>query len=261
MSNIVTLTTDWNNSDYYVGAFKAAVLLRLPSVVFVDISHAVLLFSRQQAGFIVRNTYKNFPNGTIHVIGVDSEPDRNQDIVIAVYDRQYFICNNNGILGLVFDDLPQSVVSIKTGFAFEGATFPELSVFADIVSYILKNGEIAELGELTDDVKRFPSFLPQISANEINGEVIYIDSYYNAITNISKDFFYENVGTGKFEIYLNSNLSRTSKIYNSYKEVSSGEIVCVFNSLNLLEIAIREGKAGLLLNLDRKSIIRVKFNL
>lgn len=261
MSNIITLTTDWKNSDYYTGVFKAAVLTRTPQAVFVDISHNISSFSIQQAGFILKSSYMNFPADTIHIVGVDSEPGKNENIVVAMYNDQYFICNNNGTLGLVFDEIPQKTVIIETGFAFDGSTFPELTIFADIVNYICKKGDISDLGESVGDIKRIPGFLPQIDINEINGEIIYIDSYYNAISNITKEIFKEYVGTSKFEIYLNSNLNKTDKIYNSYKEVNSGELVCVFNSLNLLEIAIREGKASLLLNLDRRAAIRIKYNL
>ena len=261
MAEYITLTTDWHSSDYYIGAIKASILSRIPSVSFVDISHNIESFSFQQAAFVLKNSYENFPNGTIHIIGVDSEPDKKGNIVIAVYKNQFFICNNNGCLGLIFDKKPEQAIIIDTGFAFEGSTFPELSIFTDLACYIIKSGKISELGEVVDDIKRFPEFGAQIEPNTINGEVIYVDSYSNLITNITKQMFEENVSDSKFEILLNSNSLKTDQVHLSYKEVDTGEIVCIFNSINLLEIAIREGKAAQLLNLNRKSQIRIKFNL
>lgn len=261
MANIITLTTDWHNNDYYVGAIKASVLSRTPSSVFVDISHNIDLFSIQQAAFVIKAAYKRFPQGTIHIVGVDSEPVVDGGIVVAEYEGQYFIANNNGILGLVFDKSPERVVVIKIDSEFEGATFPELNIFAEIACYISKKGDILNLGEQVPDVLRFPELLPIIDSDTISGSVIYVDSYFNAITNISRQLFEEYVNNSKFEILFNSNYYKSNKVYNSYKEVKSGDIVCVFNSLDLLEIAIREGKASLLLNLDKKSIIKVKYNL
>jgi S-adenosylmethionine hydrolase len=260
VAGIVTLTTDWHNSDYYIGAVKALILSKVSDVIITDISHNITSFSIQQAAFILKSTYKNFPSGTVHIIGVDSEPKTGGNIVVANYKNQYFICNNNGTLGLVFENKPDLTIVIDIGSDYEGSTFPELTVFSEIASFICLGGNIRELGEIVDDVIRSPELLPQIDNNEITGSVIYIDSFSNVITNISIELFETFVKDRNFEILLNSNYHKTNKIYKSYKEVNRGDIVCLFNSLGLLEIAIREGKASLLLNLDRRSLIRIKYD-
>lgn len=261
MAQIITFTTDWHNSDYYVGAVKAAIISRLPAVVFVDISHNIEPFSISQAAFVLKSSFIGFPPGTIHIIGVDSEPDENGKLLIAKYRSQYFICNDNGCTGLIFDEKPEIAVLSETGFAFPGSCFTELNVFAQIATYIGKQQDITELGIVVDDVKRNAGLNPQIEPDMINGEVIYIDSYYNAITNITKEIFDEYVAGSKFDILLNTNLLKTSSVHSSYKQVERGEMVCIFNSLGLLEIAIREGKASQLLNLNRKSAVRIRFKL
>ncbi len=261
MARIITFTTDWSNSDYYIGAVKAAIISRLPEVVFVDISHNIESFSVSQAAFVLKSSYSGFPAGTIHIIGVDSEPDRNGQIVIAKYKSQYFICNDNGCTGLIFYEKPETVIITEPGFAFEGSCFTELNLFADLAVYIGKNGDISELGQVADDVKRNAGLVAQIEPDMINGEVIYIDSYGNAITNITKEIYDDYVAGSEFEILLNTNRIKTSKIHLSYKQVESGKLVCIFNSLGLLEIAIREGKASQLLNLNRKSAVRIRYKL
>jgi len=259
LGRIITFTTDWNNSDYYIGAVKASIIAKVPDIVFVDISHDIESFSVSQAAFVLKSVYKKFPAGTIHIIGVDSEPDINGKILVAKYDSQYFICNDNGCTGLIFEHKPEIVVIIETGFAFDGCCFTELTVFSDIAVYISKNENLKDLGNVVDDVNRYTGLTAQIEPDMINGEVIYIDSYFNAITNITKEIFEENVAGRKFEILLNTNLLKTDKIHPSYKSVDKGELVCIFNSLGLLEIAIREGKASQLLSLNRKSAIRIRF--
>jgi len=259
LKQIITFTTDWNNSDYYIGAVKASIIAKIPDVVFVDISHDIESFSVAQAAFILKSVYKKFPADTIHIIGVDSEPDINGKILVAKYESQYFICNDNGCTGLIFEHKPETAVIIQTGFAFEGCSFTELNVFSDIAIYISKNGNLSDLGNLVDDVSRFAGLTAQIEPDMINGEVIYIDSYSNAITNITKEIFDEYVSGKKFEILLNTNQLKTDRIHPSYKSVDKGELVCIFNSLGLLEVAIREGKASQLLSLNRKSSIRIRF--
>lgn len=261
MSTIITLTTDWGRSDYYIGAVKAAILSKVSSTVFVDISHNIESFSIAQAAFVLKSTYKQFPSGTIHIVGVDSEPDENGKVIVLSHLSQFFILNDNGIAGLLFGNEPKPAIVIETGFAFEGSSFTELSIFSNIALVIMKNGNIEELGIKSTDYKRFPELLPSIETNTINGEVIYIDSYGNAVSNISKELFETNIGDTKFKILINSNLYRSKYVHKAYKEVDKGDIVCIFNSLGLLEIAIREGSASQLLSLKRKSEIRIKYKL
>jgi S-adenosylmethionine hydrolase len=261
VAGIITLTTDWNNSDYYTGAVKAKVLSSHPDTNFVDITHNIEAYSISQAAFILKSVYNYFPIGTIHIIAVDSEPDKNGRILIIKHNGHYFILNDNGTAGILFNDSPEITVIVETGSGFKGASFTTLNIFCDIATFILKNEDISKIGTISTDYKKFPELLPQLEPNLINGEIIYIDSYGNAITNISKEIFDENANNSKFEILINSNLYKSKIVYNSYKEVEKGEIVCLFNSLGLLEIAIREGNASQLLSLKRKSEIRVKYNI
>ncbi len=261
MSKIITLTTDWKNSDYYIGAIKARIISKFPDTKFVDITHNIDAFAISQAAFIVKSTYKEFPEGSIHIIAVDSEPDKNGKILVIQHQNQYFILNDNGSASLIFNNKPQKVILIETGFGFEGASFPEHSIFSQLALFILKKKDISDLGTLSNGYLKTPQLLPQLESNTINGEIIYIDSFGNAITNIHIDFFKENVAESQFEILLNSNFYKSNKIYNGYKQVEKGEIVCIFNSIGLLEIAIRQGNASQLLSLKRKSEIRVKYNL
>ena len=70
--HIITLTSDWNDYDYYVASLKGKLLTNCPDVRIVDISHQVRLFNTAQAAFLVRNSYPNFPENTIHIIAVNS---------------------------------------------------------------------------------------------------------------------------------------------------------------------------------------------
>jgi S-adenosylmethionine hydrolase len=101
--------------------------------------------------------------------------------------------------------------------------------------------------------------LPTIDESVINGSVIYIDSYRNAFTNISLDLFHQ-IGKGRaFDILVQSNHNRISRLNQRYGESSQGEILALFNSIGLLEIAINGGNAADLLDLSLNSSVRVKF--
>ena len=98
-----------------------------------------------------------------------------------------------------------------------------------------------------------------IDESVISGSIIYIDSYQNAITNISKELF-DRVGRDRrFDILVQSNHNKVNSISNTYSDVEPGDLLALFNSAGLLEIAICTGYAAQLLNLNVGSSVRIKF--
>jgi S-adenosylmethionine hydrolase len=115
------------------------------------------------------------------------------------------------------------------------------------------------LGTLHKNLNKQVPMLPTIDESLINGSVVYIDSFRNAITNIPRELF-EKIGKNRpFDIFIQSNHYKINKINKTYNETSAGELLALFNSLNLLEIAISSGNVADLLNLNINSIIRIKF--
>ena len=72
---IITLTTDLGLVDNYVASVKGAILKEDPKAVIVDITHEIPSFDLQKSAFVLRNCYQDFPEGSIHIIGVNSESD------------------------------------------------------------------------------------------------------------------------------------------------------------------------------------------
>ncbi len=124
---------------------------------------------------------------------------------------------------------------------------------------LAKGTPLTELGTPTDSYNKQTPLRPTIEDQTITGSVIHIDSYQNAITNISKELF-ERIGKGKqFAIYVQSKHYMIDKINGRYNETPSGELMAIFNSVDLLEIAIRNGNAAGLLRLNSSSTVRVEF--
>lgn len=269
---IITLTTDWKNSDYYVAAVKARIMSICPEAKIVDISHSISAFNSAQAAFVIKKSYTYFPPGTIHIIGVNSVPEDGQSFLAVEAHGQYFIGTDNGIFALIFGDNVKRIIKIvydkslseskKTDDSESssyGELFPELSIFAVTAAFMAGGGNLSELGEIQEGFNRQIPIRATFENSRIIGSVIYIDSYQNAISNISRELFYR-VGKGRrFDIFVQSNYYKISKINNFYNETSVGELLAVFNSLDLLEIAINKGNVAELLALDLNSVIRLKF--
>ncbi len=257
--HIITLTSDWNEYDYYVASLKGKLLSNCPEAHVVDISHQIAPFNTAQAAFVVRNSYPNFPDHTIHIIAVSTEPEKDGQLLAAKKSDQYFLCADNGMLGLLGDPQPEIVVSLNKPQDKSPASFISMSIFAEVACSLAHGTPLEELGTPTDQYNKQTPLRPIIEDHTITGSVIHIDSYQNAITNISKELF-ERVGKGReFVIFVQSKHYLINQINETYNETQPGELMSIFNAVNLLEIAIRNGNAAGLLKLNTSSTIRVEF--
>jgi hypothetical protein len=256
---IITLTSDWNNCDYYLAAIKGRILGLCADINIVDISHNIPSFSIAQAAYVVRHSYQSFPDGTIHIIAVNSEISEEKPPVVVKAMNHYFIGCDNGLFMLILDADPEEVVTLPVKKKVN-PVMSEIDIFAVAACKLAKGKPVNELGRTQANLKRQVPILPTIDESVINGTVVYIDSFRNAITNISNELFDQIGKKRKFEIYIQSNHYRVNKINQYYAESSIGELLVLFNSTGFLEIAINNGNAADLLNLSVGSAVRIKFN-
>ena len=256
---IITITSDWNEYDYYVASLKGKLLTHCPEARIVDISHQVKPFNTAQAAFLIRNSIPNFPENTIHIIAVNSEPEEGGQLLAARKAGQYFLCADSGMLGLLGGPEPELVVRINELQEHKSTSFISMSIFADVACKLSGGTPLEKLGTPATSYNKQVPLRPTIEDHTITGSVIYIDSYQNAITNISREFF-ERVGKGKpFQIFVQSKHYVLDRINNRYNETPPGDLLAIFNAAGLLEIAIRNGNAAGLLKLTTSSTIRVEF--
>ncbi|MEX0986319.1 MAG: SAM-dependent chlorinase/fluorinase [Bacteroidales bacterium] len=257
--HFVTLTSDWNNDDFYTGAIKGAILSSCDLVEIITLSNRVKAFGTAEAAFIVRNSMHHFPPDTIHIIAVGSEPEPNARMLAARIDNQYFLCADNGILGLLGDSVSSEVVKLTPLKDGIHESFPELNFFTSAACRLINGEKFSDLGVSVIDYKKQVPLRATLENNTITGTVIYIDSFGNAITNISRELF-DRIGKGRnFTIFVQSKHYKINRLNKYYAETSAGDLLSLFNSINLLEIAIRNGSAKDLLNLNTDSTIRVEF--
>lgn len=255
--SIITLTTDWNKNDFYTGALKGKLLSHSKDIQIIDITHQIKPFNLPEAAFVVRNAYPFFPKDTIHIITVNSERSNGNAHILVKMNGHYFIAADNGIFGLIFQENPEKIIQINRKSSIP--SFPSLEIYPEIIRKLIAGVPADKLGEeKTNLYKRIP-LRPTIDESVIIGRVVYIDSFYNAITNISEDLFQRVGNKRKFQIFVQSNTNMINNISKSYHENPQGELLALFNSLHLLEIAMNGGNASQILALDTNSTVRVKF--
>lgn len=245
---IITLTTDFGWKDPYVGAVKGAIYKELENVNIVDISHDVSPFNIAEAAYIIKNAYHSFPEGTIHIIGVDAEHTVENIHIAVLLNGHYFICSDNGVLALIMSKLhPEKLVEINIHDRIS-SNFTTLNAFVSTACHIARGGTLEVIGKPISRIRALSGVTPKISDNKnvIHGQVIYIDNYGNSVSNITEDIFNE-VGKGrKFEISARN--ERFNKIFKKYSDIVNfddeqkkrdvdGKGLVIFNSAGYLELA------------------------
>ncbi len=273
---IITLTTDFGEKDHFAGATKGAIYSELPDVKIVDISHSVTPFNVPEAAYIILNSYSSFPKGTIHLIGIDAEINKENKHIALKLDDHYFICANNGVMSMICSEIvPEKIVEINIHDKIE-TSFPVLDVFVKVACHIARGGTLEVIGKVIEDINPIKNIVPFVNAdkNQIIGNVIYIDNYGNVVTNIKRKFF-ESLRKGRgYEISARN--YKFSTIFNKYSEIvnfdlersqrqDEGKKMVVFNSSDFLEIALYKGNSGsvgsasTLLGLGFRDTITVNF--
>ena len=273
--SIITLTTDFGHKDYFVGALKGKILSEHKEAVIVDISHEIDLFNTLEASYCIEAAYHNFPKGTIHIIGVDSERVGDTQHIAMQWDDHYFICADNGILNsLIQKKIPQKIVAITIHDRLN-IDASDMDVFVAVACHIARGGLLNVIGKEIQSLKPVNVLTSSISdnLNEIKGQIVYIDSFGNCVTNISHKQFNETIRGRKFEIVIkNKKFSRLHKNYSDFpvsdvKQLKDleGDFLALFNENGYLEIAIYKsnpktvGSAATLLGLHFRDTVSIKF--
>lgn len=246
---IITLTTDMGVRDHYVAAIKGAIFRHAPAAHVVDISHTVKPFDVAEAAYYLSSCFEDFPEGTVHVIGVDSEPMINFGgsegafPSILVFKEHYFVCNDNGFFGAFLQEQePTAFYRIDDVLSrMDLFKFPTKNMLVPTACRILNGESIASFASPFPVFKKAFALTAVIEPNLIKGNVIHIDTYGNLITNVHESLF-GRFGKGvPFTIFYRNRDYFISEISPTYNAVPNGERVAVFNSNGLLEIAINRG--------------------
>lgn len=275
--SIITLTTDFGLKDHFVGAIKGKILSNLPQAQIIDISHAIDLFNIAEASYVIKSAYNSFPERTIHIIGVDSEVTIQNKPIVLEWQKQYFICADNGILSLLLQkETPQNLYEITIGSSLEKKN-SDMDIFLFVATHLAKGGNLNTIGVPIENLKPIHEIQAntELDKNTIKGNVIYVDHFGNCVTNITKELFY-SIGEGRqFEVQFGTKTIK--KIHQSYSDFSvrenytlkdyEGEKLALFNEAGFLEIAIYKsnpntvGSANSLLGLKYRDVVTVRFKI
>jgi S-adenosylmethionine hydrolase len=252
---LITLLSDFGYSDHYVAAMKARILRINPGIAMVDISHQVALSDMAHASHVLKSVFRDFPENTVHIIAVNTSGHPDEKYIAVKLEGHYFVCPDNGLLGLISDQPAEAVVDI-TPKAYK-STFQAMDLMCPVAAKLASGTSIQELGTPLESFKMMLGRHLRATKKQIAGNVIRVDHYGNLLTNIEKTAFDILSKDKKYNIVFGRENSR--RIHQFYGQVDPGDCFLVFNSLGQLEIGIYQGNAAELLGLGHDSPVMINF--
>lgn len=243
-SGVITLTTDFGLEDHYAGVMKGVILSIFPAARIVDLSHSVAAYSIEQAAFVLDQSCRWFPRGTVHVAVVDPGVGSERRALLAEAGGSYFVAPDNGALSYVFEHEQPTVRALDAErFALKemSRTFHGRDLFAPAAAWLAKGTPFAEFGEEIEEYVRLPPSAPlDASDGRRIGRVLNIDRFGNIVTSFKPS---ELAGlAGGFTLSVGS--LKVSRRIDSYAEAQAGEPFLIAGSSGHVEVSLREASAA-----------------
>lgn len=247
---LITLTTDFGYEDPFVGIMKGVILTINPEARIIDLTHGISPHDIREAGLSIALSYDFFPKDSIHVVVTDPGVGSARRPLIVMADYHYFVGPDNGVFSNIFarkhENLKVVEITAKHYFLSEDSpTFQGRDIFAPAAAWLSRRISMANFGSFITDYHSIPVPVPSmINENALRGEVVHIDRFGNAMTNISKAEIHKLLmlqpGTPPAVICK----GREAPLKNYYSEAADAALYSVVNSSGYLELFRYRGSAA-----------------
>ncbi len=253
---MITLTSDFGDSDGYPGAMKGVISCRYNGKV-VDITHTIPRHNIEKGAFVLMCVAKYYPDGTVHIGVVDPGVGTNRRGIVVKSNNHVFVGPDNGLLIPAARSIGNpTVYEIEnTKFLLEdvSSTFHGRDVFAPVGAEIASGSRINKVGRKIKDFVRLEFDKWEEDENEIGGKVINVDRFGNIITNIPwKEL--KNLNFGDC-LYINSIETQFKDCYGS---ADKGEMIVTVGGHGFLEVAVNRGEASKKIPIDSGEEIKIR---
>ena len=233
MRPIITLLTDFGTADGYVAEMKGVLFSLAPDSEIVDLSHDIPPQDVELARLTVARYWRRFPLGTVHLVLVDPGVGTARACLAVESEARYLVGPDNGVLSpaLLLPGARAVALPVPPAAA---RTFHGRDVFAPAAAALAMGQVLDALGVAVNaPVVRRTKEAVRREDGAVVGEVIAIDRFGNAITNL--------LGARSGVVAA---AGRPIPIRGTYSDVAPGAPVAISGSTGLLEIAVREGSAA-----------------
>ena len=261
--SLITLLTDFGDRDYFVASVKGVILNINPQARIVDLSHHVAAHDVEEAAYLLKASYRYFPEGTIHVAVVDPGVGTSRRPLLVSTSRYYFLAPDNGVLTHIFrEELSVEVRTIdNTQYRLdaEGATFDGRDLFAPAAAWLTRGQVPGSYGRLIRDYTTLPIHEPSWSEKTLLGRIAYVDRFGNLISNVTPLHLKEVQGKmHRSNVTIQIAGIEIDGLVSAYADGRADAPRALINSNGQIEIFVKEGSAAVLLKCHRGDRIEVR---
>jgi S-adenosylmethionine hydrolase len=238
---IITLLTDFGQSDGYVAQMKGILLAHAPEAQLVDITHEVPPFQVAAAGRILSSVYPSFPAKTVHLAVVDPGVGGTRKAIIIKAAGQWFVGPDNGLFSSIVHAHPRfQAFEISKISGPISATFHGRDIFAPVAAQLSLGKFPGKQKKSLKNIREIPeTVLQQNASSGWFGKIIALDHFGNAVTNLP-----ESLVLSMRRPCLEVGSLQITAFFKTYSEAPFVHPLVVVDSQGFLEIAVREGSAA-----------------
>ncbi len=254
--SVITLLTDFGDRDHFVASMKGVILGINPQARIVDLSHAIAPHQIEDAAYLLKASYKYFPDGTVHVAVVDPGVGSLRRPLLVTTSRHFFIAPDNGLLSYIYQEETgievRQIENRQYRLDSEGATFDGRDLFAPAAAWLTKGQQAGSFGKLIHDPVRLPVVEPSWQGSVLIGRIAYVDRFGNLISNFTPFHIKDVQGRSrKSEVRIRLGGITIEGLVRSYSQGDPAVPHALINSNGQVEVFLREGSAAERLNIGR----------
>ena len=243
--NVITLTTDYGTNDWFVGTLRGVIASINPQAVIIDISHSIPPGDIRAGAFALMAAFRYFPNQSIHVAVVDPGVGGSRAAILIRTSHATFVAPDNGVLSWALrQEKIQAVQRLENEKFFlkpVSHTFHGRDVFAPVAAHLSKGAGVERFGPPHDAWVRLP--WPEAKRDRLRaeGEVLYIDRFGNAITNLHEELL---AGFERPRCRILVRGKAVAALQTHYQAAPVGKAAGIISSSGFLELAVNAGSAA-----------------
>ncbi len=248
---VITLTTDFSLKDPFVAMMKGVILGINPKVNIVDITHSIPRHNILEASQTLSVSCKYFPPGTIHIAVVDPGVGSSRRPIMVVTESNFFIGPDNGIFSSIINEAGEDTVKVihitedEYFLSKKGATFHGRDIFAPVAAWLSKGLDTNQFGKQINDYLKIA--VPEVTFSDgssLTGEIISIDSFGNAISNITRDNL-SSLDPSESGNRLTVSYNNTPlPLLSFYAKSKDSALSAIINSSGYLELFVNQRNAA-----------------
>ena len=245
---ILTFTSDFGHEDWFVGVVHGAIHAVCPTARIADLTHEIPPGRVERAAFVIEAAAPDFPVGTIHLAVVDPGVGTERRGLVVRAHRQLFVGPDNGLLDYALADPDAEIRSLTQRKYFRmpvSRTFHGRDVFGPVAGHLAAGVRLDEFGPLITDPVRLKRPRPEAAHGMIEGSIVRIDRFGNALTNLTAEAItaaFPGVSENQLEVRVFAKSVRG--ISRSYGDAPIGTLVALLGSSGRLELAEVGGHAA-----------------